>query len=63
MDRREYIGSVWEQIDEAFQFVLRNIHLGAKGSMDTDKVIQEFDPFSVKKLLSANGLTTNYPGN
>lgn len=31
--------------------------------MDTDKVIQEFDPFSVKKLLSANGLTTNYPGN
>ena len=29
VDRREYTGSLWEQIDEAFQFVLRNIHLGA----------------------------------
>ena len=29
VDRREYTGPIWEQIDEAFQFVLRNIHLGA----------------------------------
>ncbi len=29
MDRREYTGPIWEQIEEAFQFVLRNIHLGA----------------------------------
>lgn len=29
VDRREYTGPFWEQIDEAFQFVLRNIHLGA----------------------------------
>ncbi len=29
VDRREYSGPLWEQIDEAFQFVLRNIHLGA----------------------------------
>ena len=29
VDRREYTGPLWEQIDEAFQFVLRNIHLGA----------------------------------
>ena len=27
VDRREYTGPLWEQIDEAFQFVLRNIHL------------------------------------
>ena len=26
VDRREYTGPLWEQIDEAFQFVLRNIH-------------------------------------
>ena len=26
-DRREYTGPLWEQIDEAFQFVLRNIHI------------------------------------
>ena len=25
VDRREYTGPIWEQIDEAFQFVLRNI--------------------------------------
>ena len=25
VDRREYTGPLWEQIDEAFQFVLRNI--------------------------------------
>lgn len=29
VDRREYPGPLWEQIDEAFQFVLRNIHFGA----------------------------------
>ena len=29
VDRREYPGPLWEQIEEAFQFVLRNIHLGA----------------------------------
>ena len=29
VDRREYPGLLWEQIEEAFQFVLRNIHLGA----------------------------------
>ena len=29
VDRREYTGPLWEQIDEAFQFVLRNIHMGA----------------------------------
>ena len=28
VDRREYTGPIWEQIEEAFQFVLRNIHLG-----------------------------------
>ena len=27
VDRREYTGPLWEQIEEAFQFVLRNIHL------------------------------------
>lgn len=29
VDRREYTNLLWKQIDEAFQFVLRNIHLGA----------------------------------
>lgn len=30
IDKREYTGSIFEQIEDAYQFVLRNIHLGAK---------------------------------
>lgn len=30
IDKRVYEGSLYEQIEEAFNFVLRNIHLGAK---------------------------------
>ena len=30
LDKREYIGPLYEQIDEAVSFVLRNIRLGAK---------------------------------
>ena len=30
VDKREYGGPLWQQADDAFQFVLRNIHLGAK---------------------------------
>ena len=30
IDKREYSGPLWKQIDDAFQFVLRNIHLGAR---------------------------------
>lgn len=30
VDKRVYEGSLYEQIEEAFSFVLRNIHLGAK---------------------------------
>lgn len=28
VDKRDYEGPLWRQVDEAFQFVLRNIHLG-----------------------------------
>lgn len=30
IDKREYDGPIYEQIEEAYQFVLRNIHYGAK---------------------------------
>lgn len=30
IDKREYEGPIYEQIEEAYQFVLRNIHYGAK---------------------------------
>ena len=28
VDKRDYEGMIWQQIEEAFQFVLRNIRLG-----------------------------------
>ena len=30
VDRREYSDPLWLQVDNAVQYVLRNIHLGAK---------------------------------
>lgn len=30
VDKREYTGAIFEQIEEAYQFVLRNIRLGAR---------------------------------
>lgn len=30
IDKKEYTGPIYRQIDEAYQFVLRNIKLGAK---------------------------------
>ena len=30
VDKREYEGNLWEQVEQAYQFVLRNIHLGAR---------------------------------
>ncbi len=30
VDRKEYAGPIYEQIDEAYQFVLRNIRMGAE---------------------------------
>lgn len=30
VDKREYTGPLWQQIEDAFQFALRNIRLGAK---------------------------------
>ncbi len=29
IDKREYKGALWQQIEGAFRFVLSNIHLGA----------------------------------
>ena len=44
VDRREYTGPLWEQIDEAFQFVLRNIHLGAT-------IVGIYRPDAIRELI------------
>ena len=51
VDRREYTGPLWEQIDEAFQFVLRNIHLGANIVGIYRQDIYEIPPDAIRELI------------
>jgi len=51
VDRREYTGPIWEQIEEAFRFVLRNIHLVAKIEGIYREDIYELPPESIRELI------------
>ena len=51
VDRREYTGPIWEQIEEAFQFVLRNIHLGAAIVGIHRQNIYEIPPDAIRELI------------
>ena len=51
VDRREYTGPIWEQIDEAFQFILRNIHLGATIVGIYRQDIYEIPPDAIRELI------------
>ena len=51
VDRREYTGPIWEQIDEAFQFVLRSIHLGATIVGIYRQDIYEIPPDAIRELI------------
>ena len=51
VDRREYTGPIWEQIDEASQFVLRNIHLGATIVGIYRQDVYEIPPDAIRELI------------
>lgn len=51
VDRREYNGPLWEQIEEAYQFVLRNIHLGATLEGIYRQDIYEIPPDAIRELI------------
>ena len=51
VDKRDYEGVLWQQVDDAFQFVLRNIHLGAKIEGIYRKDIYELPPDSIRELI------------
>ena len=51
VDRREYTGPLWEQIEEAFQFVLRNIHLGATIVGIYRQDVYEIPPEAIRELI------------
>lgn len=51
VDKREYTGAMWNQIEEAYQFVLRNIHLGARLDGIYRRDIYELPPASIRELI------------
>lgn len=51
VDRREYTGPIWEQIEQAFQFVLRNIHMGATFEGIYRQDVYEIPPDAIRELI------------
>ena len=51
VDRREYSGPLWLQVDNAVQYVLRNIHMGAKFIGIYRQDIYEIPPDSIRELI------------
>jgi ATP-dependent DNA helicase RecG len=60
VDKRDYDGPLWKQIEDAFQFVLRNIHLGAKFEGIYRKDIYELPPDSIRELLINSVMNCSY---
>lgn len=51
VDRREYTGTLWTQIDDAYQFVLRNIHMGAYFEGIYRQDVYEIPPDAIRELI------------
>lgn len=51
VDHREYTGTLWEQIDQAYDFVLRNIHLGARIVGIYREDVYEIPADSIRELI------------
>lgn len=51
LDKREYTGPLYEQIDEAINFVLRNIRLGAKIEGIQRKEAYEFPVEAIREMM------------
>ncbi len=51
IDRREYKGPIWKQIEQAYQFVLRNIHMGAVFEGIYRQDVYEIPPDAIRELI------------
>ena len=51
VDKRDYEGPLWQQVEDAFQFVLRNIRLGASIEGLFRKETYEIPPESIRELI------------
>lgn len=60
IDRREYSGPIQNQVEEALQFVLRNIHMGAEFSGLSRQDIYEIPVESIRELLLNAAIHRSY---
>lgn len=60
IDKRELSGPIYEQIEEAYQFVLRNIHLGAKIEGVYRQDVYEIPPESIRELIINAAIHRSY---
>lgn len=51
VDRRQYDGPIWNQIEQAYQFVLRNIHMGATFEGIYRQDVYEIPPDAIRELI------------
>ena len=49
VDRREYTGPLWEQIEQAYQFALRNIRMGASFNGVYRQDVYEIPPDAIRE--------------
>ena len=60
IDKRVYEGPVQSQIEEAYQFVLRNIHLGAKIKGLYRQDVYEIPSYVIRELITNAVVHRNY---
>lgn len=51
VDKRDYDGPLWEQVDHALKFVLRNIRLGSRIQGVYRRDVYELPPDSIRELI------------
>jgi len=51
VDKQEFDGPLWKQVDDSFKYVLRNIHMGARFEGIYRKDIYELPPDSLRELI------------
>ncbi|WP_296875715.1 ATP-binding protein [Thomasclavelia sp.] len=60
IDKREFNGPIQKQIEQAYQFVLRNIRLGAKIEGIYREDIYEIPPAIIRELLINSAVHRSY---
>ncbi|KFJ01340.1 ATP-binding protein [Bifidobacterium stellenboschense] len=51
VDRREFAGAPWELVEQAYQYVLRNIHMGARFEGVYRQDVYEIPPDAIRELI------------